>query len=207
MSTYRAGADSVKMEIVSEARDHYHHGDLRRALLVATAAEIAERGPSAISLRSIARRAGVSHAAPAHHFGDRAGLLSAVAADGFRRLNQAMVDAAATSDAPFFAIGRAYVAFACANPGEFAVMFRPELLDPEDPDLQAYGGMAYQGLLDAVAADRSDCADVDEPVEVVAARSWAVAHGLATLIITGSLPADDDLIAAVLSGSGAAPAG
>jgi AcrR family transcriptional regulator len=186
---------------VSEARDQYHHGDLRRALLVATAAEIAEHGPSAISLRSIARRVGVSHAAPAHHFGDRAGLLSAVAADGFRRLNQAMADAAATSEAPLFAIGKAYVAFACANPGEFAVMFRPELLDPDDPDLHTHGGMAHQRLLDAVAADLADCTDVDESVEVVAARSWAVVHGLATLIITGLLPADDDLISAVLSGA------
>jgi AcrR family transcriptional regulator len=64
----------------------YHHGDLRRALIDAAVQAIAEVGPAAVSLRDLARRTGVSHAAPAHHFGDKAGLLSAVAADGFRCL-------------------------------------------------------------------------------------------------------------------------
>ena len=64
----------------------YHHGNLRAVLLEAALAEIAERGPQALSLRELARRAGVSHAAPAHHFGDKPGLLTAIAAEGFRRL-------------------------------------------------------------------------------------------------------------------------
>ncbi len=61
----------------------YHHGDLRRALLAAALEAIEESGPAALSLRDLARRAGVSHAAPAHHFGDKAGLLTALAAEGF----------------------------------------------------------------------------------------------------------------------------
>lgn len=178
-------------------RSGYHHGDLRRALIEAAAAEIHEVGPSAISLRSIARRAGVSHAAPAHHFGDRAGLLAAVAAEGFRRMNEAMLTAAAadTGD-PLTAIGRAYVDFARANPGEFAVMFRPELLAP-DPDLEAHGAAAHQRLVDAIAATPGAGHEGEDP-DVTAARLWSLVHGLATLVVTGSLPADDDLIDQVL---------
>jgi AcrR family transcriptional regulator len=176
----------------------YHHGDLRSALLEAAAAEIHEVGPSAISLRSIARRAGVSHAAPAHHFGDRAGLLAAVAAEGFRRLNQSMVTAAADSPEPLLAIGRAYVDFARTNPGEFAVMFRPELLGP-DPDLEVHGAAAHQRLVEAIAATPGAGHDGEDPA-VTAARLWSVVHGLATMVITGSLPADDDLIDQVLRG-------
>ncbi|MFP4512632.1 MAG: TetR/AcrR family transcriptional regulator [Acidimicrobiales bacterium] len=177
----------------------YHHGDLRRALLDAAAAEIAEHGPSAISLRAIARRAGVSHAAPAHHFGDRAGLLTAVAAEGFRRMNETMVAAAASSAEPLLAIGRAYVSFARDNPGEFAVMYRPELLDGSDPDFVSASASAYQRLTDAIAATPDAAPEGEEP-RVTAARRWALVHGLATLIITGSLPADDGFIHAVLAG-------
>ena len=180
-------------------RSRYHHGDLRRALLEAAAAEIADVGPSAISLRSIARRAGVSHAAPAHHFGDRAGLLAAVAAEGFRRMNEAMLAAAETNAAdPLTAIGRAYVDFARANPGEFAVMFRPELLAP-DPDLETHGAAAHQRLTEAIAATPGAACDGEDPA-VTSARLWSLVHGLATLVITGSLPADDDLVDQVLRG-------
>ena len=197
MASYDAVDDSVKMFTMAE-RSGYHHGDLRRALLEAAAAEIHEVGPSAISLRSIARRAGVSHAAPAHHFGDRAGLLAAVAAEGFRRMNEAMLAAAADTDEPLLAIGRAYVDFARANPGEFAVMFRPELLAP-DPDLVTHGAAAHERLRDAIAVSPSALCTGEDP-EVVAARLWSLVHGLATLVITGSLPADDDLIDQVLRG-------
>jgi AcrR family transcriptional regulator len=179
-------------------RSAYHHGDLRRALLQAAAAEIHEVGPSAISLRSIARRAGVSHAAPAHHFGDRAGLLAAVAAEGFRRMNESMVAAATDSPEPLLAIGRAYVAFARTNPGEFAVMFRPELLG-SDPDLEVHGAAAHQRLVEAIAVTPGATCNGEDP-SVTAARLWSLVHGLATLVITGSLPADDDLIDQVLRG-------
>jgi AcrR family transcriptional regulator len=179
--------------------DRYHHGNLRRALLDAAAAEIAEKGPGAISLRSIARRAGVSHAGPAHHFGDRAGLLSAVAAEGFRRMDEAMVDAAAGADDLLTAVGRAYVDFAVAHPGEFAVMFRRELLNPGDSELAAHGGATWQRLVDGIAAMPVE-ARGGEPTEVVAARAWSLVHGLATLIINGSLSADDELVDRVLRG-------
>jgi AcrR family transcriptional regulator len=176
----------------------YHHGDLRRALLEAAARELAEHGPSGISLRAIARRAGVSHAAPAHHFGDRRGLITAVAAEGFRRMSEAMTAAAKGSPSPLIAIGRAYVTFARDNPGEFAVMYRPELLDQADPEFAEASRVAYQHLTDAILAT-PDAACPGEDLSVTAARHWSLVHGLATLVITGSLPASDEFIESVLA--------
>ena len=110
----------------------YHHGDLRRVLLDAAVAAIAERGAAALSLRDLARRAGVSHAAPTHHFRDKAGLLTAVAAEGFALLGTALAEAD-----DFAATGVAYVRFATTHPGHFAVMFRPVLYHRDDPAVVA----------------------------------------------------------------------
>src|SRR3954453_16385563 len=114
------------------AKQSYHHGDLRRALLQAAAEAITETGVAALSMRDLARRAGVSHAAPTHHFGDKAGLLTAVAVEGYARLGAAL---AAAGD--FAEAGVAYVLFATDHPGYFAVMFRPELYHCDDPALVA----------------------------------------------------------------------
>src|SRR5215210_1552970 len=89
----------------------YHHGDLRRALLDAAVEAIAADGPAAVSLRDLARRAGVSHAAPAHHFGDKAGLLTAVAAQGYQLLADTLT-AARQRSGDFLEVGVAYVRFA-----------------------------------------------------------------------------------------------
>lgn len=105
---------------VTESRA-YHHGDLRRALLAAALEAIEEVGPTALSLRDLARRAGVSHAAPAHHFGDKAGLLTALAAQGFDLLAQALVQAGDD----LLEAGVAYVDFAVRHRAYFEVMFRP----------------------------------------------------------------------------------
>ncbi|MFD2024591.1 TetR/AcrR family transcriptional regulator [Promicromonospora aerolata] len=92
---------------------NYHHGDLRRAMTSAAATAVAERGPAGLSLRELARLAGVSHAAPAHHFGDKAGVLTAVAAEGFRLLTAALAEA----EDDLLASGLAYVRFAVDHPG------------------------------------------------------------------------------------------
>src|SRR5439155_23129407 len=114
----------------------YHHGDLRRAVLDAALDFISHDGPGALSLRDLARRAGVSHAAPAHHFGDKRGLLTAVAAEGYRRLAGSLV--ARDETTPGFAgVAVAYVRFAVEERPYFEVMFRPDLYDPADPDLVA----------------------------------------------------------------------
>src|SRR5919112_2521789 len=114
-------------------RDSYHHGDLRAVILSQAADMVAERGADGISLRELAREAGVSHAAPAHHFTDRRGLFTALAAQGWRLLAGAL-DAARPD---FIAAALAYVRFALDHPGHYAVMFDRSLLDPEDSELIA----------------------------------------------------------------------
>src|SRR5918996_3461075 len=110
----------------------YHHGNLRQALLAAAVDAITDVGPAGVSLRDLARRAGVSHAAPAHHFGDKAGLLTAVAAQGYQLLADTLT-AARQRSADFLEVGVAYVRFAVDHRAHFEVMFRPDLYHPDDP--------------------------------------------------------------------------
>ena len=166
--------------------DHrpYHHGDLRAALLAAAEAELAEVGVEGFSLRKVARRAGVSHAAPAHHFGDVGGLLTALAAEGYRRFlaTQGRHEAGAAPDAAaqMVAAGQGYVAFAMERPALFRLLFGSSRPDYDAPDLQAAAGAAYGHLVDQVtAAGGQTMADV--------AAVWAIAHGLADLMAAGRL--------------------
>src|SRR4051812_41539334 len=137
----------------------YHHGDLRRTLLTAAAEAIAESGPAALSLRDLARRAGVSHAAPTHHFGDKAGLLTALAAEGYNRLADELTEEWAASQS-FLEQGVAYVRFAIKHRAHFEVMFRPDLYHVNDPALVAARGRAdgalYAGVAGAPAVPASD---------------------------------------------------
>src|SRR5918995_6548050 len=114
----------------------YHHGNLRRAVLSAAVEAITEVGPAGVSLRDLARRAGVSHAAPAHHFGDKAGLLTALAAEGYGLLADALADAQVRTQ-DFLEVGVAYVRFAVDHRAHFEVMFRPDLYHPDDPAVAA----------------------------------------------------------------------
>jgi len=174
----------------------YHHGQLRRALVDAALALVTEHGPAALSLREVARRAGVSHAAPAHHFGNKAGLLTAIAAEGYRLLAAALAAAsdptpsplsATKRHEPFRAQGVAYVVFATDHPAHFAVMRAPDLLRNDDPDLVA--ARAEAGLhLRGGAATRMTTVDAAAPV-----AAWALVHGLASLLLEGNVrPGPDD---------------
>jgi AcrR family transcriptional regulator len=162
----------------------YHHGDLPRALLEAAVEAIAEVGPAAVSLRDLARRTGVSHAAPAHHFGDKAGLLTAVAADGFERLAATLRETYQTTGS-FLEVGVAYVRFAVTHRAHFEVMFRPELYRTDDPDL-VRARDAARSLLYPPAAAVGNSPDGDEMRAAVAA--WSLVHGLATLWLNRNLP-------------------
>ncbi|MGW7051787.1 TetR/AcrR family transcriptional regulator [Streptomyces sp. NPDC054887] len=167
-------------------RGTYHHGDLRRAVLAAALDVIRTDGPAALSLRDLARRAGVSHAAPAHHFKDRTGLLTAIATEGHDLLAVALSDAKDLRDA-----GVRYVRFARDRPAHFQVMFQPDLLRPEDPELLAAKARSYDRLLAGVAGLPADRAG--DP-ELTAVAAWSVAHGFATLLLTHNLdgtPAGD----------------
>lgn len=156
----------------------YHHGDLRRVLLDAAADAIAESGPAALSLRELARRAGVSHAAPAHHFGDKAGLLTALATQGFDLL----ADALRQAGDDLLDTGVAYVGFAVQHRAHFDVMFRPELYRPDDPELIAARARSGELLRGGVARHTGREPDTD------ALAAWSIVHGFATLWLSGALP-------------------
>jgi len=165
-------------------RQPYHHGDLRHALLVAAEAELAERGMEAFSLRSVAKRAGVSHAAPAHHFGDAKGLLTALAAEGFRQFLAALSAREATAPpdpaSQLVAAGLGYVDFALTRPTLFRLLWQSERPNFDDPDLGQAARAAYQHLVDQVSAAGGRQTE-DE------AAHWALAHGLADLLAAGRL--------------------
>jgi AcrR family transcriptional regulator len=162
----------------------YHHGDLRRVLLDTAVEALQETGPAALSLRDLARRAGGSHAAPADHIGDKAGLLTAVATDGFERL-AATLHEAYQATGSFLEVGVAYVRFAVTHRAHFEVMFRPELYRTDDPDL-VRAREAARSLLYPPAADLANSPDGDEVRAAVAA--WSLVHGLATLWLNHNLP-------------------
>ncbi|MEU6041984.1 TetR/AcrR family transcriptional regulator [Streptomyces griseus] len=166
--------------MTSERGRTYHHGDLRRAILTAALDVITTEGPATLSLRDLARRAGVSHAAPAHHFKDRTGLLTAVAAEGYALFADALTGAPDLRER-----GVAYVRFAATHPAHFQVMFQPDLYRTDDPDLQA----ARARATDALRAGVSDLAPAGrgEDDRLAGVAAWSLAHGFATLLLTGNL--------------------
>lgn len=176
-----------------QARRDYHHGDLRSALLDSVGRIVREQGPAFVSIREVARRARVSHAAPSHHFGNKSGLLTAFAAQGFDRLadtvGRTIQDShASTPPEVLAAMGRAYVHFALENPEHFAIMFRRELLDEADPDLARASDRAYDALIATTRAAAAHGMLRADPT-VAAAAAWSLVHGLATLWIGGRLQA------------------
>jgi len=178
----------------------YHHGRLREAVLEAAVAEIEALGPARLSMREIARRAGVSHAAPAHHFGDKAGIFTAIAAEGYRLLTESTIQAA-TGDAALLQGGLAYIRFALTHRGHFEVMFRPELYRADDPDLIAARDAYFDGMYGAVEAGLADAGRYDVLGTAIAA--WSAAHGFAVLWLNGNLPAelteDPDAVASLVA--------
>ena len=163
----------------------YHHGNLREAVLAAAINAINEVGPASVSLRDLARRAGVSHAAPAHHFGDKAGLLTALAAEGYDLLADALA-AAQQRTQDFLEVGVAYVRFALEHRSHFAVMFRPDLYHPDDPAVRAARERASDALSTGIGSIPSGRAGPDARLAGVAA--WSLVHGFATLWLNGALP-------------------
>ena len=167
----------------------YHHGDLRAALIEAGLQELEATGTEAFSLRKVARRAGVSHAAPAHHFGDVTGLLTALAAEGFRRFVVAMETRQATAESKrekLLASGLGYLDFAIDSPALFRLIHSSTRPDDGDPDLAGAAGNALQHLFDAVTAVTGNSLDDPETWEDTAAV-WAMVHGISDLVLSGRL--------------------
>ncbi|WOI53678.1 TetR/AcrR family transcriptional regulator [Parvularcula sp. LCG005] len=172
---------------------NYHHGDLRNAIINAAIAILDEKGVEGLTLRQCALRAGVSHGAPSHHFGDMRGLTTALAARGFAMLTEEMT---ISGDVDMPAIGIAYVRFALANPGLYSVMFRADLLNPNDADLKASGGEAY-GVLAAAVARQYPSDEAEEAA--MRDAMWSLVHGYASLVMAGEIDMPDDVERAVIS--------
>lgn len=167
------------------------NSDLRAQILDASVTLIEEKGLGALSMREVARRAGVSHQAPYHYFADRQAILAAIAGEGFRRLSAALEPAVASKRKPVARLelgGRAYVAFALSQPGYFRVMFRPELVALENyPDALASAQEAFARLESLVAGVVE--AGVIEPSHApgLVTVAWSFVHGLSSLVLDGPL--------------------
>jgi AcrR family transcriptional regulator len=177
----------------SAADTRYHHGALHDALLAAAERVLERDGLSGLTLRAVAREAGVSHAAPTHHFGDLTGLVSELAAIGYRQFNTAMV-AAGTGGGPIsekaLARAKAYVAYAQAHPGMYGLMFRAERLDMKRPSLHEAANAAFAGLAGAVGASRHEqISETALSLEQGAAiaRAWSLVHGFTMLLLDDRL--------------------
>jgi len=173
------------------AKRGYHHGDLRRALIDTTLQVISEEDVGAVSLRAVARRAGVTYAAPYHHFRDKNALLAAVAVEGYRALRleveRALARAPQRPAARLQALAQSYIRFGVGHPAHYRVMFRPDLGDPaQEPELDAAAGQAFHGLLLIIAELRGPGTSADE-LERLAITTWSMVHGLVSLWNEGPL--------------------
>lgn len=161
--------------------------DLRQEILDTARALLNDVGASGLSMREVARRAGVTHQAPYHHFGDRESILAELVAEGFRTLGrdlaQANTLAAHNLRGAVMASGRAYIDFALSNPGVFRVMFRPETCDPARfPAVQAAGQAAQATLVELVSMVHGT-----QTSPALCMVYWAHVHGMASLLLDGSL--------------------
>lgn len=173
-------------------KDRYHHGQLRESLLDEARLMLDEMEPGAVSLRELARRVGVSHAAPAHHFGDKRGLLTAVASQSLQMLAEDVRTATAKG---FDEAAVAYVRFAHSCPGRYAVMHDAALLDAEDGELIRARKAATAALVagvESIPPQRRAGLTVAEAAHV----AWCLVHGLASVPAspTAELTRDDDLV-------------
>lgn len=186
---------------MSRSAGAYHHGDLADALERAALEVLAEQPASSVSLREVARRAGVSHNAPYHHFGDRQGLLKAVAARGLRGLLAAMTAARDRAESPrarLIAIGRAYIDFAVDHAGQFDVIFDPEICDPREPNPVTAPLIAANDELLAESVRDVLVGRPEAEVKATAASLWGTVHGLALLVSQGHL--ERGIVAPALEG-------
>jgi AcrR family transcriptional regulator len=171
----------------------YHHGALHGALLEAAERVLERDGLAGLTLRAVAREAGVSHAAPTHHFADLTGLVSELAAIGYRQFGAAMATAAAAGTSlteKAMARANTYVAYAQAHPGMYGLMFRAERLDMKRRSLHEAANASFSALVDAVGASRhepisEEALSLDQAAAIV--RSWSLLHGFTMLLLDDRL--------------------
>jgi AcrR family transcriptional regulator len=183
-----------------KAKTPYHHGDLKEALLTAAESVLDDSGLHGFTLRECARRAGVSHAAPKHHFGDVRGLLTEVAARGFqqltRRLKTKLRAAGDDLDAQFVATAEAYVGFAEAHPEHFRIMFRSDLVDMQSPSLMSAALATFTEMTNVIRRQRGEPEVGAESLDACMTSAqlindiligWSHIHGYAHLKLEGQL--------------------
>lgn len=208
LSTVKTGHDEAAPDgpasFPGAKREGYHHGDLRHALVRAAEEVIAERGVDGFSLREAARRAGVSAAAPQHHFGDARGLLTAVATLGFEGLSAALAAAdeahpgATARTERLQAQGRAYVAFALSEPARFDVMWRKARIDDRNPAYREAAERAYRLLDEAILGEAAK--GVCGPPDPRTIAAWSAVHGFARLALDGAFGPDPKAAADAMLG-------
>jgi len=164
----------------------YHHGDLRRALLVSAEGVLDELGIAGFTLRECARRAGVSHGAPAHHFGDARGLLSALAAESFEQLETLTVERREAAEPEAFsqlvATGLAYVEYALAHRARFQLMFSSQRLDHSHEPLVQAGERVYGHLVECMTRVNTEAGAPASVLPHKTTLAWSMVHGFAGLM-------------------------
>ncbi|MEH6650881.1 MAG: TetR/AcrR family transcriptional regulator [Motiliproteus sp.] len=174
---------------MNQEKQNYHHGDLRNALLEAALKQIREHGVEKLSLRAVARDAGVSQTAPYRHFKDKNQLLVALAVEGYEQLRDETQQAAQTVPAAadgMTSIGLAYIDFARRNPERYKLMFGPIIHDRQNyPELQESGFNALQVVINQAEKGIATGEFVDQQPFLLANSCWAKVHGIASLMIDG----------------------
>lgn len=166
----------------------YHHGDLRAALIQSALGLLRDEGPDSLTLRGVARAAGVSQAAPYRHFTDRRALVAAVAEAGFRMLQSAMLQAVQKAEGRLGLkqVAIAYVQFGHEHPAEYRIMFGPEVARHDElPDLRETSS-AVLGFVQ-VGIEQLQAAGLIGPGDpaAMAATTWSMLHGLVMLSLDG----------------------
>jgi AcrR family transcriptional regulator len=177
------------------ATSTYHHGDLRNALIAQGRLQLEQLGPQELSLRSLARAVGVSEAAPSRHFAGKAGLLAAIAADGFHELAQIRHRISGSKQGALviaYQMMSSYVSFAREHRGLFNLMTGPRILARDEyPELAAQSARSFGAFAGAIANYAQSCGWDDEALQLVGHGAWAMEHGIATLILSERLPRPD----------------
>lgn len=173
----------------------YHHGDLANSLVAATVSLLETRGSAQLSLRQVAREAGVSHAAPAHHFGDKSGLLTAVAIEGYQLLREALLASQTpegrSPEQRLLDAGYAYIQFALNHTAHFEVMFRPALTNSENPEYIAISLAAKEVLETCIRnfllQQSPEVQIPEQQIQATVIALWSQVHGFANLWLAGNL--------------------
>jgi len=173
-------------------RKNYHHGDLKNALIKVGIQILSKEGLGGLSLRRVAKKAGVSHTAPYAHFADKQALIAAISTEGYHQLYKQLTAAVETNHVNpqnmLVEVGWAYVQFALKDPELFKVMFSGVIEQEKDyPDFREISQKNFQLLLGIIKTYQESGLLAPEPVDLVAVRLWSVVHGFIMLLLEGQI--------------------